>query len=81
MARNIDVSNPAKIAIREKALGIIDKYMRTDEQTRIQYASKFARVANYWKKWIGEKLGMELGLLLGKVLGDKVGEALGEELG
>jgi len=51
--------NPAKISIREKALGIIDKYMRTDEEIRIKYASKFARVANYWKKWIGESQGLK----------------------
>ena len=54
----VNTLNPAKIAIREKALGIIDKYMRTDEAIRIQYASKFARVANYWKKWIGERQGL-----------------------
>ncbi len=54
----VEVLNPAKISIREKALAIIDKYMRNDEATRIQYASKFARVANYWKKWIGESLGL-----------------------
>jgi len=51
--------NPAKISIREKALGIIDKYMRNDEAIRIKYASKFARVANYWKKWIGESQGLK----------------------
>ena len=51
--------NPAKISIREKALGIIDKYMRSDEEIRIKYASKFARVANYWKKWIGESQGLK----------------------
>lgn len=55
----IDVLNPAKISIREKALSIIDKYMRSSEEIRIQYASKYARVANYWKKWIGESLGMK----------------------
>ena len=55
----VKVSNPTKIAIREKALNIIDTYMRADEQTRIQYASKFARIANYWKKWIGESLGLK----------------------
>ena len=54
----VEVSNPAKIEIREKALNIIDKYMRNDEAIRIQYASKFAGVANYWKKWIGESLGL-----------------------
>ena len=55
----IDVSDPNKIAIREKALNIIDKYMRSDEETRIKYASKFAGVANYWKKWIGETTGLK----------------------
>ena len=55
----VNVSNPAKISIREKALNIIDKYMRSDEATRIKYASKFASVANYWKKWIGESKGIK----------------------
>jgi hypothetical protein len=54
----VDVLNPAKISIRETALGIIDKYMRKDEAIKLQYASKFARVANYWKKWIGESQGI-----------------------
>ena len=57
--QTVDVLNPAKIGIRETALNIIDKYMRQDEKTRIQYASKFARVANYWKKWIGESTGIK----------------------
>ena len=55
----VEKRNPAKIAIRDRALKIIDKYMRSDEATRIQYASKFARVANYWKKWIGESQGLK----------------------
>ena len=55
----IDVLNPARIAIRETSLGIMDRFMRADEEIRIQYASKFARIANYWKKWIGEKMGLE----------------------
>ena len=54
----IETLNPAKIEIRETALNIIDEKMRADEQVRIQYASKFARVANYWKKWIGESQGL-----------------------
>ncbi|NNE29239.1 MAG: S46 family peptidase [Saprospiraceae bacterium] len=55
----VDKLNPAKISIRDEALGIIDKYMRADEGVRLQYASKFARVANYWKKWIGESQGLQ----------------------
>ncbi len=51
--------NPAKIAIRDKALKIVDKHMRSDKQIKIKYASKFASIANYWKKWIGENQGIE----------------------
>lgn len=54
----VETLNPAKIEIRETALAILDKKMRADEKTRIQYASKFARIANYWKKWIGESQGL-----------------------
>ena len=55
----VNTLNPAKIEIRDQALKIMDKYMRSDESIRIQYASKFARIANYWKKWIGESLGLK----------------------
>jgi len=54
----INTVNPARIAIRDAALAIQDKYMRADQQIKIQYASKFARIANYWKKWKGETLGL-----------------------
>jgi hypothetical protein len=51
--------NPARIAIREAALKVIDANMKADDQVRIQYASKQARIANAWKKWIGENQGIE----------------------
>jgi len=51
--------NPNNIKIREAALKVIDSYMRQDDKTRIQYASKQARIANSWKRWIGENLGIE----------------------
>ncbi|MBV1924092.1 MAG: S46 family peptidase [Flavobacteriaceae bacterium] len=51
--------NPSKIAIREAALNVMDAEMKKDNKTRIQYASKQARIANSWKKWIGENLGIE----------------------
>lgn len=50
--------NPDKIAIREASLAIMDKYMRQDSKIKIQYASKYAGIANYWKKWIGESQGL-----------------------
>src|SRR5690606_32213971 len=32
--------------------------MRQDNATRIKYASKYARISNYHKKWTGESLGL-----------------------
>jgi hypothetical protein len=55
----INVNDPAKIAIREKALAVIDGFMRNDEGIRIQYAEKYANIENAYKKWQGEVLGMK----------------------
>jgi len=62
----VDVLNPAKIEVRDQALKIVGTAMRSDEGTRLKYASKFARIANYWKKWIGEKQGLESTDAVGK---------------
>ncbi|WP_292010270.1 S46 family peptidase [Chryseobacterium sp.] len=51
--------DPARIAVREVALKTLDEKMRADDATRIKYASKYASVANYWKKWIGEVEGLK----------------------
>ncbi len=53
-----NVMNPAKIEIRQNALDIVDKFMRKDDAIKIKYASKYASIANYWKKWIGESQGI-----------------------
>lgn len=52
------VNDPAKIGIREKALAVIDGFMRKDEQIKIQYAAKYASIQNSYKKWQGEVLGL-----------------------
>ncbi|HQV65234.1 MAG TPA: S46 family peptidase [Saprospiraceae bacterium] len=64
----LNTLNPAKIAIRDKSLKIMDKYMREDEGTKIKYAAKYATIANYWKKWIGESLGLKKSNALQKKL-------------
>jgi hypothetical protein len=51
--------NPHKIKLRETRLDIFGKYASDNPEVRIQYASKDARVANYWKKMIGESGGIE----------------------
>ena len=60
------VNDPVKIAIREKALMVIDGFMRKDEQIRIQYATKYAGIQNSYKKWQGEVLGLTSTNALGK---------------
>lgn len=52
-------TDPAMISVRDVSLKVLDEKMRTDNATRIKYASKYARIANYWKKWIGEVEGLE----------------------
>jgi uncharacterized protein (DUF4415 family) len=64
--QTLNVNNPAKIAIRDKALAVIDGFMRKDEHIKIQYASKYAGISNSWKKWQGENLGLTKTDALGK---------------
>lgn len=52
------VIDPARIGVRNISLGIMDKHMRTNEQSRLALASKYASLANSWKKWIGESQGL-----------------------
>jgi hypothetical protein len=54
----VTVNDPAKIAIRARALSVIDSFMRKDEAIKIQYAAKYAGIENAYKKWQGEVLGM-----------------------
>lgn len=50
---------PARIAMRDAVLAVWDSAMRQDAQVKIDYSSKYARVSNGWKKWIGQIEGME----------------------
>src|SRR5436190_3118173 len=56
--QTVRVGDPVKIAIRDKALNVIDGFMRKDEQIKIQYSEKYARIQNSYKKWQGEVLGL-----------------------
>ena len=55
----IETLNPAKIEVRDAALKVQDRFMRKDNAIKIQYASKYAGIANYWKKWMGETKGLK----------------------
>ena len=54
----LETSLPLKIELRTTRLEIMDRYMRADDVVRIQYASKYRRVSNAWKKWQGIILGL-----------------------
>jgi len=54
----MEKERPARIKMREKSLEVIDAAMRASDATRIQYASKQSRIANAYKKWIGQVDGL-----------------------
>ena len=55
----IEQYNPNVVKIRERKLGVMRTHMDAREKTRIQYASKYARTANYWKYYIGQTKGLK----------------------
>ncbi len=54
----LDIKNPSIVKAREAKLGVMRKHMDADAAVRIQYASKYAQTANYWKYFIGQSKGL-----------------------
>jgi len=54
-----DLRDPARVAVREKTLEVLKKYMDKDPESELKLSSKFASLANYWKFWIGESKGLK----------------------
>lgn len=52
-------SDPLKVMLRGKRLKIYEEDMRLNDTIRIAYANKYASVANYYKKWMGEMIGLK----------------------
>ena len=50
----VEIEQPARVEIRRKKLDIMEEGMNKDQKVRIQYASKHARVSNYWKYFLGQ---------------------------
>ncbi len=55
----IDKKNPTIVDIRDKKLKVMKEFMDADQAVRIQYASKYARTANYWKYFQGQTKGLK----------------------
>jgi len=59
MDQLVNVENARRVEIRDVLLSIMDAEMRADAQVQLKYASKYARIANGWKKWIGQIEGVK----------------------
>ena len=55
----LDIKAPTIVDIRDLKLNIMKKHMHADSEVRIQYASKYAQTANYWKYFIGQSKGLK----------------------
>ena len=54
----LDQTNPARIKLRNTRLKLWKADMDKNPDLRLQYASKYANIANYWKYFIGQNEGM-----------------------
>lgn len=55
----INELRPAQIRMRDLSLSAINSAMKSSEEIKLQYTSKQARIANAWKKWIGQIDGLK----------------------
>jgi hypothetical protein len=51
--------DPDNIKIRTTKLDILAKHMKEDPKVNLQYASKYYKTSNAWKKWKGEIVGLK----------------------
>lgn len=55
----VEKQRPMEIDMRTKSLNVINQGMKTSDLIRIQYMAKQARIANAWKKHIGQIDGLK----------------------
>ena len=55
----LEQSNPITVDVRTKKLSLMKEDMDTDPKIKLQYASKYAQSANYWKYYIGQSKGLK----------------------
>jgi len=53
------VDDPSRVRVRDARLKIWHEAMSENDTVRLQYASKYSSIANYYKKWKGEVNGLE----------------------
>ncbi len=57
--QKVNIINPARIHTREITLDVMKSFMEQNDTVKLKYTAKFARIANYWKKWMGESQGIK----------------------
>jgi hypothetical protein len=68
-----NVSDPVKVDLRTKRIGIMEEEMLKNDTIRIQYAAKRNGAANAWKKWQGEMMGLsKTGAIAKKQASEKI---------
>jgi hypothetical protein len=55
----INLYNPSVVEVRDAKLTAMKKHMDADPAVRLQYSSKYASTANYWKYYIGQTKGLK----------------------
>jgi Peptidase S46 len=68
VAQTVDITDPIRVELREKALNVINPYMVSNDTIKLEYADKYVSIANYWKKWKGEVMGLRQTNGVGKKL-------------
>ena len=62
----VEVTDPIRIAFRDRSLAILDRNIRRDPEIKIKYIAHMAGISNGWKKWKGEIQGLEKANALAK---------------
>ena len=55
----LDIEQPARVRLRGEKLRLMKEDMDANDKVRLQYASKYARISNYWKYFIGQSAGLK----------------------
>jgi len=55
----LEKDQPSVVKIRGERLDLLKEDMDADPKVRLQYASKYASISNYWKYFIGQQAGLK----------------------
>lgn len=65
----IEKDQPSRVKIRGEKLRIMKEDMNESDEVRIQYASTYAQVSNYWKYFIGQTEQLQKNKVFDKKIG------------